>query len=1528
MVQNYIQNFRLNGVNYFTLFLFLLLFQWNNSTAQVDVTATGGTPTGSYTTIKAAFDAINAGTHTTVITIALSGDTTETASAVLNASGSGSASYSSITISPSGGATRTISGAIVAGSPLIDLNGADNVTFDGLATGGNALVISNTTVSATSGTSTIRFIGGATSNLITNCSVLGAGTMSVVTNGGNIFFSTDSLTTNGNDNNTISNCNIGPVGTNLPTKGVFSNGTTTTAAIGNSGNIVTNNNIFDFFGAAVTSSGISLQGGTNTWTITNNRFYQTGSRTWTTGAIHRAIEISSTTTTSGNQGHTVTDNIIGYSSNLQTGVYTLTGSTGKFQAIYFNGISTGTISNINNNTIASVSLTGVTSSGTSTSSPMIGILIANGLANTNNNIIGSQNSVGSLVFNTNSTTSTDVIGIYNFSVDDWTANNNTIGGISVTNAAASGTFIIYGMRANTSSTKVFNGSQNSIGGTISNSIQLNATGTSCQVIGIHTSNAGLNLTSNSIRNLTTNIGTGTTTAASVIGINSTTSTPNHSISQNSIYNLRNTNTTAASIVTGIQFTGGTANTIQRNLIYDLYADTNSATAEINGIRIAGGTTVYRNNMIRIGNGVTNAVIVSGINEALGTNNIWHNSIYIDGAPTAGTASSYAFNGQQTVNTRSFRNNIFFNARNNSGATGKNYAVRVGGTGVNPTGLTINNNIYFANGSGAVFGFYASADVANLAAWKVAVGQDANSFESNPQFNNPTAALPDLHLHPSNATVAEGNGTDLGVLDDFDGETRSGLTPVDIGADAGNYVGTDLSGPAITFTSLGLSCSTSDRVLSGVVITDVTGVPTSGALQPRIYYRKNAGTWFSSQGTLTSGTGTNGTWSFTIVAADMGGVTGGDTVQYYLIAQDLVGTPNLASNPAGVVATDVNTITTAPSAPNSYNIGSTLSGTYTVGATGNYTTLTAAINAYNTSCLSGAVTFSLIDATYPSETFPLVINANTYASNTNTLTIKPAIAGVTISGSSATSILNVNGGDYVIIDGSVGTTVNSVCPVSAASRDLTIANTNTGTTSAVVWLNSTATSDSATNNTVKNCVVVGNGPTTTLVGIGAGGTAISSTSAGASNNNLSFINNDIRACQFGIYSSGTNATSKNQNFIANQNSIVSSGTSSVGITGIYCGYTNNITISGNTFGNIASSASQDIVAINLGFAATSGFSTSLTGNADGVSNATITNNTIGVVTNSGTYSAIGIGLGNTISGTNLIANNMISGVASNSTSPDLTAGIILGGGTGATTNIYHNTVVMQGTLPGATAASQASACLAVTATTAPTLDIKNNILVNTQVGNTSATTKFETIGLAYTSTTGNYAGLASNNNLLYAAGAGPGTYMVAITNGITGGTAQTALSNWQTETGRDASSLNSNPVFVSSTDLHIVDSDPANTTLSSGGTATSVTTDFDCATRNASTPTIGADENVFLPTNNFNDLTGFKAYPNPTSGVLTIEYTSELSLVKVFNMLGQEVMLKKLNETSVEINLSDLNAGTYLVKIEADNASKIVKVIKR
>jgi len=829
---------------------------------EVEGSIIGTTPT-AYATLAAGFAAINAGTHTGAITIDVCGNTTEPAAgAILNASGSGSASYTSIAMSPVGSTSRSITGAATAGQPLINFNGADNVTVDGLNTGGNSLTITNTTVATTTGTSTIRFINGATNNTITNCSLQGSKSSSVATNGAVIFFSTDSATANGNDNNTISNNDIGPSGVDLPTTGIQCNGSTTTTAIGNSGLVINNNNIFDYFGAAVTSAGIAVNGGCNTFSITNNRFYQTGTRTWTSSAEHNAILLNNTSINSGVQGMTVTGNTIGYASSTQTGIYTLTGASSAFRAIRFNGITTGAVSNINSNTIASVTLAGVVSAGVGVNSPFAGIIINNGLVNTNGNTIGSQSATGSLTFSTTTTVATDVYGMYNFGIDDWTANSNNIGGISVTNAAASGTLKIYGLRADTTTTRAFNASLNNVGGTVANSIQLTATGTGSQVVGLATQNAAGNWITNTVRNMTTNIGTGTDVSASMIGMLLNSTSTNHSLSQNTTHTLTNTNTTGASVVTGIQSTGGSANIVERNLIYNLTAPTTSASAEINGIRVGGGTTTYRNNMIAlganqaiaIGGAATNSSTsgINGFSGFLGTDNVFHNSIFIGGTATSGSGASYAFNGTQVTSTRSFRNNVFHNARTNSGATGKHYAIKINGTSPNPTGLTINNNVYFANGaSGGVFGFFNGSDVANLLGWGTAVGQDTGSLEGDPQYNAPTNVIPDLHIHPTNPTVVEGEGEDVGVIDDFDGHTRTGLSPIDIGADAGNFIGV-FSTPTSTNTPTATHTSTATHT--------PTPTPNPTCIPPasgKVLWHKAEGDTTDSSGNNNNGTLQNG-----------------------------------------------------------------------------------------------------------------------------------------------------------------------------------------------------------------------------------------------------------------------------------------------------------------------------------------------------------------------------------------------------------------------------------------------------------------------------------------------------------------------------------------------------------------------------------------------------------------------------------------------------------------------------------------------
>ncbi|MEZ4853935.1 GEVED domain-containing protein, partial [Flavobacterium sp.] len=84
----------------------------------------------------------------------------------------------------------------------------------------------------------------------------------------------------------------------------------------------------------------------------------------------------------------------------------------------------------------------------------------------------------------------------------------------------------------------------------------------------------------------------------------------------------------------------------------------------------------------------------------------------------------------------------------------------------------------------------------------------------------------------------------------------------------------------------------------------------------------------------------------------------------------------------------------------------------------------------------------------------------------------------------------------------------------------------------------------------------------------------------------------------------------------------------------------------------------------------------------------------------------------------------------------------------------------------------------------------------------------------------------------------------------------------------------------------------------------------------------------LSANSFTS-TGFVAYPNPVKDILNLEYDSEIANVQVINLLGQTVIDRAVNATTTQINMSQLNAGTYLVNVTSNNGiQKTIKVVKQ
>lgn len=1065
----------------------------------------GQTPVGTgqtYTTLKSAFDAINNGTLTGAVVLQLTSSTSETASAVLNASG-GSSSYTSVAIYPTGSG-YTIGGA-VAGA-LIQLNGADAVTIDGRVnlTGAKDLIIQNTNTS----NATIELKTDATGNFIQYCVIRGASTS---TSNGIVLFSAG--TSSGNDNNTIDHNDINANGSAMNC--IYAAG-----SVGIIHNAVTisNNNIFDFRGAG--STGINLASYNSDWTIDGNSIYQTGAGYTGLSGTTYGIQVGSSGV--GN-GYLIQNNYIGGSSANGVGTWTINGTAAafRFQGINLN-VGTATASSIQNNTIKGFSWLS-TSGASSVPGVWCGIYLSAGNANigtVTGNTIGDA-STGSVSVQINSTGGITA-GIISAGT---TANiaKNTISSFTLTGSTVSVSHGFNGIWVSAGTTTTID--NNTIGSTsVANSINCSnaSTSTTTQSLSgiLNASSGSIAITNNTIANLNNNyshattIGTnrgisitagsstvsvnnnniytisasqnvsGTGSSTNVVGIHIGTTNPSGvSVSGNFIYDLKSTATTSAANIAGIYYNGTTSgtNVIAKNVIHSLTLSTSSTSAAIYGISIGGGTTTFQNNMLRLGLDVSGANIatgysIAGINDASGTNSFYFNSVYIGGSPASGS-NTYAFNSTTTFNTRSFQNNIFVNARTNSAGTAKHYAFRVGGSGINPTGLTSNYNLVYANGTGGILGLYNSVDISTLKAWREATGQDLNSGYGDPNFVNPTGSITagTFPLKIQGTTPAEASGNAVtGISDDIEGNTRSSLTPTDIGADAGNYTASDIFTPSFTYSTLGNTSGVINRTLS-VSISDIgTGVPTTGTLVPRIWYRNftTLSAWANTGGTFNTGNGNNGSWTFTIDYSLIGGAPAGNNViQYYLVGQDQAGSPNIWYSPyIGASHANVNSQTSAPTTPNSYTIVTAFSGALSVGAGQTYTTLTGAtagtslFAAINAGVVTGNMTVSIVsDISEPGTT---ALNQWTEEGGSNfTLTIQSDGTLRTLSNSAnlSTPMISINGADRVTITGGTG-----------AQRLLRFRNTHSTPGSGLSTIQFT---NSTTGCTVNNCTIENNSTNT-------------------------------------------------------------------------------------------------------------------------------------------------------------------------------------------------------------------------------------------------------------------------------------------------------------------------------------------------------------------------------------------------------------------------------------------------------------------
>ena len=952
----------------------------------------------------------------------------------------------------------------------IDINGGNFVTIDGRpgGTGSNQyLIVENTSTTAASAGNAILIRNESSSNTLTYLEIRSANgnaaANTAITTAGSIpgavaIASTTNSSGAGNDYNTISYCNIHSTGANLGVCIYAGNSNTAGSSANNDFGTITNCNLYDFFLAGTASAGLDISQGNNNWTVTNNSVYQSATQTFTNTQNVRGFWITpNITSITSASGFTINNNYIGGRAPLCGGsAYTITGST----AYNFYGmdisLGLGTTSNVQGNTVTNLNITGAFSG-----NAVYGINIANGNVNigtTTGNLIGSTTTNGSITVTT-SVTGGSLIGLRSGAGGTLNFSNNTVSGIDMignattiatgfngiagsgganiiinnnvvgsatlansinmvsTSATSSTAVAVRGIICNSATGGVVNTITNNLVANINNNYSATGSQTTT-LVGISVTTGTSTISGNTIRNLTSNTQTtnGGTTAG-IDGIAYTSSTAPTLISGNAIYALKLTNASVAnaSAITNqaIAYTGpgSGSNIIEKNLIHSIgLASTTNSGGFMSGMDIGSGTVTIQNNMIRLGVDENGASLVApctfrGISNNSGTSNIWFNSIYIGGTGV-GTATTNTFAYARTgAVTTDVRDNIFVNNRSNATTGGKHYSVNLNSN----TTLTMNYNVAYGNGTGYIFGAVGATD---YAAYSVGwVTGDNNSWVADPMFINPTGntASIDLHINPSVATIVESTGTVIAsVTTDYDNQTRSGLTPTDIGADAGVFISSVCNGTPPSSTAT-VSGSGAAICLSGTSTITLTG------------YSSSPGLTYQWQSSTTSG------GPYTNVSGGSGGTTNAYTTPvltqstYYIcIVTCSNGGASTNSSEASVAVNNPTILTTTPGS----NCGP---GTVTLGATGSNGAGSLSLNWYNAA--SGGNLLQSSSAT----TF---VTPN--ISSTTSYYVAASSGGTTLTGGKP----NTNGADGTNTTGGIYFTVTAAMNLSSVVMYPTSAGTST------------------------------------------------------------------------------------------------------------------------------------------------------------------------------------------------------------------------------------------------------------------------------------------------------------------------------------------------------------------------------------------------------------------------------------------------------------------------------------------------------
>jgi SprB repeat/Secretion system C-terminal sorting domain len=890
------------------------------------------------------------------------------------------------------------------------------------------------------------------------------------------------------------------------------------------GRDVSNNRsrVLDFGGGALTANGV----------LTSN---QNNIKVWGTNFNNTTAPLSTGIVNGINLGASLNANVDIYSDTLTMASGSTIGSTFFPIINAAGGTGAGNTVNIYNNVVTGCTYT------TNTLGDFRGIATTTTASYTNmygnkvtNNTIPGTGQFSAIYYGGSSATLCLAVNLY----------NNTISGNSK-GAGTSGQFNMIFASASTNTTNCYGNQM------FSNT----ATSSTGGFYGYYNFGFGLN---ENVYNNTIYSNTGGTGETSMLFVRSGSGPTNKQVYGNTIYTISGAGT--AQSVGAIYTDYGTVTNIYQNNIYDI-SNTAASTAvpAVYGIQVGINvntmSNVYNNLIsdLRAPSATNTFSTIMGIwlnGSATSVMNAYYNTVYLNATTIPANNSTAALYCGPLGVSYDIRNNILANVSVSTG-TGSARAIQRSAVALTNYNLNSGYNCLYAGVPSAnnLLYFDGTNSIQNITALKaLVVSREQSSFSSIPPFVNVATAPYNLHLQNTIATQCEGGAfTIAGFTTDYDGTTRNTTTP-DVGADEILGITVDIAAPNIQYTLLGNSSVAPTRnCATFATITDPSGINTNIGTRPRIYYKKSTNT--NAYNGNTNGTdgwkyveasNTTSPFSFTIDYSLLfggGGVLNGDIIQYFVVAQDLAGTPIVGINSGGFTSAPTSVNLSSANFPitntiNQYTIvAAALSGTINVGPTELITSLTNPLgifNAINAGVLSGNLTINITgDLLFETGTFALNQWAEEGAGGyTVTIQSSAAVVRNIVGTNAAAALIRFDGADRVNVDGRVGGIGNFLMFRNTSNLAPTIGYIN-----------------DAQNNTLQYCNIEGANPSTSTT---LGGTIfIGSTTGPNGNDNITINNNDIR----------------------DRSDVAGTPNHAINIVGNNAGtlaqYNNNITISNNT-----------------------------------------------------------------------------------------------------------------------------------------------------------------------------------------------------------------------------------------------------------------------------------------------------------------------------------------------------------------------------